>query len=200
MDRSGVAEGEGRLILFHGEPGTGKTTAILTLIHEWSPWVEAHLVTDPDHMFTDTEYLVNVLQSQEGRAAPTVTIPAGSAKWKLVVVEDADAYLRSTARLDAGAALGRLLNTTDGILGQSTRVIVLLSTNEELTRLHPALIRPGRCLARSEFVRFLRHEAGEWLGETATCPAGGATLAELFEQRRTGAKLACPALRTGSYL
>ena len=193
-------EGAGRLILFHGEPGTGKTTAIQALMHEWSPWCSAHLVSDPDRLFADSQYLSRVLESQEGRFAPGIDRPADPPKWKLIVAEDADAYLRSTARRDAGAALGQLLNATDGLLGQSTRCIVLLTTNEELTRLHPALIRPGRCLARTEFVRFPREEADEWLGRPSSGPVGGATLAELFETQRTGGTLPGEVLRTGSYL
>ena len=200
MNRREVGPGEGRLILFHGEPGTGKTTAIRALIHQWSSWCEAHLVTDPDRMFVDSEYLINVIQSQEGQAAPTVVNPPGVRKWKLIVAEDADAYLRSSARLDAGAALGRLLNTTDGLLGQSTKAIVLLTTNEELTRLHPALIRPGRCLARTEFVRFSAEEARAWIGNHGPSPTKGATLAELFESRRTENPISISGTLTGAYL
>jgi hypothetical protein len=199
VNRREVGPAEGRLILFHGEPGTGKTTAVRALIHEWSSWCEAQLVTDPDRLFADSEYLVNVLESQEGRAAPTVLNPSGEVKWKLIVAEDADAYLRSTARLDAGAALGRLLNTTDGLLGQSAKSLVLLSTNEELTRLHPALIRPGRCLALVEFVRFSRQEAEAWFG-SAVASTEGATLAELFQALRTECSITRPRMLTGSYL
>ena len=200
VNRKGVLPGEGRLILFYGKPGTGKTSAVRALIHEWASWCEGHLVTDPDRMFQDAEYLVNVLQSQEGRAAPTVTHFSGEPKWKLVVAEDADAYLRSTARSDAGAALGRLLNTTDGLLGQTSKTLVLLSTNEELHRLHPALIRPGRCLTRIEFVRFPQREASEWLGADGALVGTDATLAELFEAKRTGAQMRAATLRTGTYL
>ena len=199
VSRRGVSPGEGRLILFHGEPGTGKTTAVRALIHEWANWCEAHLIADPDRMFNDGEYLVSVLQSQEGRTAPTVDRPSVEAKWKLIVAEDADAYLRSTARSDAGAALGRLLNTTDGLLGQSAKALILLSTNEELTRLHPALIRPGRCLSRLEFVRFSREEAMDWLPVRELSPVDGATLAELFQVERTGRKSSAR-LPIGTYL
>jgi hypothetical protein len=155
-------------------------------MNEWSPWCESHLLTDPDRLFSECDYLMGVLQSGEGRSAPTLDRPPEAAKWRLIVAEDADAYLRSaTERLDVGAALGRLLNTTDGLLGQSTRAMVLLTTNEELTRLHPALIRPGRCLARTEFLRSSAQEARIWLGDEASTAAGGATLVELFDARRS---------------
>jgi len=198
--RNKVDETEGRLILFHGAPGTGKTTAIRALMHEWGPWCETHLITDPDRMFADSDYLISVLESVEGRSAPTLGSPPGEPKWKLVVAEDADPYLRSTARFDAGAALGRLLNATDGLLGQSTKTLVLLTTNEELTSLQPALIRPGRCLTRIEFSQFSEEEAGTWLGDSRPGPICGATLAELFEARRTGRPCAGNRHSTGTYL
>jgi hypothetical protein len=200
VSRSAPEAGEGRLILFHGEPGTGKTTAIQALMDEWSEWCQPHLVTDPDRMFADSQYLMTVLESEVGQFAPSIDRPAADPKWKLIVAEDADAFLRSTARSDAGAALGRLLNTTDGLLGQSSRSIVLLTTNEELPRLHPALIRPGRSHTRIEFTRFSVEEAAEWLGHDEVAPESGATLAELYEARRTGRRLAEKGLRTGSYL
>jgi len=198
--RNNVDEDEGRLILFHGAPGTGKTTAIRALMHEWGQWCETHLITDPDRMFADSDYLINVLESVEGQSAPTLGSPPGEPKWKLVVAEDADPYLRSTARFDAGAALGRLLNATDGLLGQSTKTLVLLTTNEELTRLQPALIRPGRCLTRIEFDHFSPREAGTWFGDGRVGPVGESTLAELFEARRTGTSCPQQALSIGAYL
>ena len=192
--------GDGRLILFHGEPGTGKTTAIQALMDAWSSWCEPNLIADPDRLFAESEYLMKVLESQSGVFAPGIDRPAKDPMWKLVVAEDADAFLRSTGHSDAGAALGRLLNTTDGMLGQTTRSIVLLTTNEELPRLHPALMRPGRSHSKIEFTRFNSEEATEWLGGEQATPRRGATLAELFEVRRTGQ---CPTereVRTGSYL
>ena len=179
---------EARLILFHGEPGTGKTNAIRAVMTEWSPWCDVHMVTDPDRLFADARYLLEVIQQREGApAAPTLTSAPGVSRWKLVIAEDADAYLCSTTRHDAGAALGRLLNTTDGLLAQSTRVLVLLTTNEPLRRLHPAITRPGRCLAEIEFMRFDAHGAGAWLDGDAAAPAS-ATLAELYELLRAGTR------------
>ena len=40
------------------------------------------------------------------------------------------------------------------------RVIVLITTNEPIRRLHPALLRPGRCLSETEFRKFTAAECG----------------------------------------
>ncbi len=77
-------------------------------------------------------------------------------------------------------AMARLLNVTDGLLGQGLRAMVCITTNEELSRLHPAVVRPGRCLAEIEIGRLTRAEALAWLGAPARIKEEGATLAELF--------------------
>jgi hypothetical protein len=61
-------------------------------------------------------------------------------------------------------------------------VLVLVTTNEPLRRLHPAVARPGRCAARIEFVPFSTDEAAAWLERRGGHHegAGPATLADLF--------------------
>ena len=65
----------------------------------------------------------------------------------MLVLEDCDELIRADAKRGAGQALSRLLNLTDGVVGQGLDVLVCLTTNEDLHRLHPAITRPGRCLA-----------------------------------------------------
>ena len=192
--------GDGGLILFHGEPGTGKTNAIRALMTEWAPWCDIHLVTDPDRLFADARYLLDVVQKRgETLHAPTLTSVPHQDRWKLVIAEDADAYLIASTAHDGGAALGRLLNATDGLLAQSSQLIVLLTTNAALRRLHPAITRPGRCLTKIEFSRFSGAEATSWLGEDALEVRGSATLAELYQLRQTGVRPTSEC-ETGMYL
>ena len=57
-------EGRGRLILWHGQPGTGKTSAVLGLLKAWSGWCDGHIVTDPAAFFGDPDYLMTVMKAR----------------------------------------------------------------------------------------------------------------------------------------
>jgi len=176
----------GKLVLWHGPPGTGKTTALRSLFRSWSSWCEAHYVADPESLFATPEYILKLLAPVDGAVTDESVVTNARTKpapFRLIVAEDSDEFLRATARRDAGASLGRLLNVTDGVLGQGSDTIILLTTNEPIDRLHPALVRPGRCLAAVEFTEFSPGEAAEWLGPSFPKPMRALSLADLFERR-----------------
>jgi hypothetical protein len=169
--------GGGRLLLWHGEPGTGKTTAIRSLTGEWRSWAEFQFVTDPEELLTNPGYLLATIA--ESRASrPTGPID----RWKIIVLEDAGEFLAPDAKHLKGQALSRLLNVCDGVLGQAMRALVLVTTNEPLKHLHPALARPGRCLAEIAFRRFDREQITAWCATHDADPpdARAASLADLY--------------------
>jgi hypothetical protein len=83
------------------------------------------------------------------------------------------------------------------MLGQGRQVLVAITTNEDLRRLHPAVVRPGRCLAHIEIGPLSPAEAGAALGRPV---AGPVTLAELYAMRSGHAAACPPETGTGLYL
>jgi hypothetical protein len=178
MERTRHGHQGGRLILFHGPPGTGKSYAIRALIREWKDWCFPELVVDPERAFRDYRYLRRLLDHRGGPFGMTKRPP-----WRIVIAEDADRFVRADHRKTENEALDRLLNATDGILGQGSRTLFVLTTNMELATVNPALARPGRCLASIPFEAFGAAEAREWLGDGKEPPSGQTTLAELYQVR-----------------
>lgn len=177
----------GQIILWQGDPGTGKTYALRALLWEWRKWATAHYITDPEDFFGQSAaYMMGViLGGGDGGIAlgksdgeqPDERAKGG--KWRLLILEDAGELMAADARERTGQGLSRLLNVVDGLIGQGLKVLVLVTTNEDVKKLHPAITRPGRCASVVRFESFDLPEAAVWIAER------GGTHADLDGDDRT---------------
>lgn len=163
----------GKLIFWHGLPGTGKTYAIRALLNEWRDKSQFTYILDPEVFFGEARYMVDVvMRSAEmidddddyeddygGRTRRRIRTKTSL---MVLIVEDGLQILLEESRRSQAGAMGRLLNLTEGLLGQGLRILVLVTSNEQIGKIDPAYLRAGRCLQSLEFPAFSMARAEEW--------------------------------------
>ncbi len=171
----------GQFILWLGEPGTGKTTALRALGKRWRDWCDIQFITDPDRFFgSGADYMMKFLmQSADGNDADLYALKETLGiedwddteeaneedekdRWMLLVFEDTGELLTKTAKAETGQGLSRFLNVVDGLIGQGLKIVVLVTTNEDYDSFNKAVTRPGRCRAKIEFTDLSAEEVEAW--------------------------------------
>lgn len=166
----------GRLMIFAGPPGTGKTYMVRSLLQEVPTCA---FVIVPSH-------LVQELGSPELLPALVQTRNDGLTGALVMVIEDADKVLVERKKGDM-SAISALLNLGDGILGSSLDIRVLATTNASELEMDPATRRPGRLCRYIEIGSLEPDQAEEVLfrltGEHVPFKES-ASLAEIYNQAR----------------
>ena len=122
------------IIMFHGIPGTGKTS-----------YVKWFLQNTPKKVIFMPPYLATQLSSPS-----FINFVADSCKDSLLVIEDAEEVLASRS-LGGNTAISNLLNITDGLLSDIFNIQILATFNCKISEIDEALKRKGRIIAEYEF-------------------------------------------------
>jgi hypothetical protein len=133
------------LVLFHGEPGTGKTYYIRHLLRTMVANKKEVIYMPPnmvDHL-SEPSFMTFLME--------TVKNLSQSGNFCVLLIEDAEPLL---ARRQEGVriqGITNLLNMSDGILNDLLNIQIICTFNIGVKKLDSALLRPGRLIARKEF-------------------------------------------------
>lgn len=170
----------GRLSIFNGPAGTGKSYLIRAILQEADNSV---CVVVPSHLLVELSSPSIIPSLIELRKSKGKDVPI------VFLVEDADECL--VHREDGNmSAISAVLNLCDGIIGSMLDIRIIATTNANKMELDKALIRPGRLSANVEVHPLVREKAEsvlKRLNPNITLPEGNKfTLAELYSLSRGG--------------
>lgn len=133
VDMSSASHG---LVLINGPVGTGKSYLIRSILTEMkNKGRRAIACLPPTQFFIEADLLTNVIT--QFRRSCFVFEDVGD----LVSIEASSQYMD---------ARSNLLNLTEGFLSLLADSIIIISFNYDISKIDPAIIRPGRCLAHIE--------------------------------------------------
>lgn len=126
-------QNENGLFIFHGPPGTGKTSYIKYLAHK----------CNRNFVFVPNSMIESLIQ-------PSIISILAENPNLVLVLEDAEKVVASREQQENFFA-STLLNLTDGIVGTACDLAVIVTFNSSVDEIDPALLRKGRLKYKYEF-------------------------------------------------
>jgi hypothetical protein len=135
-------ENHSGLYMFHGVPGTGKTTYIRYLAS----------VLKKDVIFFPTSFIDEITN-------PAILNLLRKKQDCILILEDAEKALTKRSLSDQPSLVSTLLNMTDGILGDVLKLNVIVTYNCDRQDIDEALLRKGRLKAEYSFMGLNKENA-----------------------------------------
>jgi energy-coupling factor transporter ATP-binding protein EcfA2 len=160
-----LQKNESGLYLFHGEPGTGKTTYIKHLAS----------VINRDMIYVPVAFIDSLVD-------PSFLPALLKKRHSILVIEDAEKALLAREPGDSSSLVSAILNITDGIMGNVFSISVIATYNSPRAGIDKALLRKGRLKGEHKFDKLPVEQVQKILDEnkinfTAKEPM---SLAEIF--------------------
>ena len=129
-----LQKNESGLYLFHGEPGTGKTTYIKYLAS----------VLKRDVIYVPVAFIDSLVD-------PSFLPALLKKRHSVLVIEDAEKALLAREPGDSSSLVSAILNITDGIMGNVFSISVIATYNSPRAGIDKALLRKGRLKGEHKF-------------------------------------------------
>lgn len=123
------------IILFHGDPGTGKTSYIKYL---------TRLITEKEILFIPPSMA-------ESLSEPSIIPFLMEHKNSILIIEDAEKVISDRALNGSSVGVSNILNITDGILGDCVNIQIIATFNMKREKIDNALLRKGRLICEHKF-------------------------------------------------
>lgn len=149
------------IVLFHGDPGTGKTTLIRHLT----------TVVNKKFIFVPINMIGHI-------SSPSFIQDLVTNKGNVLVIEDCENFIQDRS-ISENSIVSSLLQVTDGILSDILSLKVICTFNTDITRVDPALMREGRLIAEYKFEQLSQEKADKLAGEPVEGPR---TLSNIFNE------------------
>lgn len=127
----------GRLAIFHGPPGTGKTHILRAIMDDLD-------YNKFQFLYVPTELLTNAKMAD----LTSLFIQQSGGRKLVLLIEDAETILQQRAGTgERTDAISNLLNLADGFIGNTLDMRIICTTNLAGTKIDEALTRPGRLIS-----------------------------------------------------
>ena len=168
------------LVLFHGDPGTGKTYYIRCLMKELL-LLDKYIIYLPPNMM---DFMVS--PEMISFISRVIIDKSDDNKSCIILIEDAEPLITSRKNGNRSDGITNLLNITDGLLNDMLNVQVIATFNTDLRNIDEALLRPERLIARKQFKKLSKTDTKRLLNylHIEKEDAEEMTLAQIYSQHK----------------